>query len=553
MSNYLYGSSNVYRHYSRAVERGLFSSHNFELVKCTKKAVLEAHLLTIQSSELVVASLLENFVVDVCQDVTDEEVALFARQQITSVVEAFHALTRRLPDVAVVIMPPMYRSVPGWFGAHLPDLQHFLGAEVNRLGTNRIGTCAPFTVLPSMLMDDGIHLTTSAADRFLSHLENELKTLLLDVSSTPPPDTNEPSAARPQDDRLDQILQVVNRNSVQLDCFRSIGETVSSLTASTSDFESFVRRRFKNDDLIFARMKEESDADVNRSREDRVVITGLPAPSTKVTTHVEKKKHYLDLVGRLVLISCASADPMPKPVDVYINLRKEHGIPLVEIRFDSVSGAQFFRREGVRLAKANHDSFGSLFFSNSVTQSTRVRIEILRSLAKKLSTASETAFVQGFISRPVLQYRVKEGARSRADGVGRSYTFVDAMSKFGSKLAQKDLTSAYARAGNTFDGSLSQYFVVLTEYNSRLQSGSNRTPLGRRGNGSRFRSRGSFTPRGGRSLPLPADRGLKRSLDQLVSEVDLADEAEAEAVPPKRHEQDVIDGATTDYGSSSME
>jgi type II secretory pathway component PulM len=52
---------------------------------------------------------------------------------------------------------------------------------------------------------------------------------------------------------------------------------------------------------------------------------------------------------------------------------------------------------------------------------------------------------------------------------------------------------------------------------------------------------------------LQADRGLKRSLDQLVSEVDLADEAEAEAVPPKRHEQDVIDGATTDFGSSSME
>ena len=67
----------------------------------------------------------------------------------------------------------------------------------------------------------------------------------------------------------------------------------------------------------------------------------------------------------------------------------------------------------------------------------------MRELSKKLNTASEVAFVQGFVSRPVLQYCVKEGARSRADGVGRSYTFVDAVAKFGNKLAQRDLTNGY--------------------------------------------------------------------------------------------------------------
>jgi len=154
-------------------------------------------------------------------------------------------------------------------------------------------------------------------------------------------------------------------------------------------------------------MKEESDADTNRSREDRVVITGLKGPTVMVSTHAEKKSHYLQVVNDLVLIACASSDPLPKPIDVYINLRKDRGLPLVEVRFDSVANAQEFRREGVRLAKAKHTSFESLFFSNSVTQATRIRIDNMRELSKKLTTSSEVAFVQGFISRPVLQYRVK--------------------------------------------------------------------------------------------------------------------------------------------------
>jgi hypothetical protein len=204
-------------------------------------------------------------------------------------------------------------------------------------------------------------------------------------------------------------------------------------------------------------------------------------------------------------------------------------------RFDSISGAQLFRREAVKLAKAKHDEFNALFFSNSVTQSTRVRIEILRELSKRLTTATEVAFVQGFISRPVIQYRVKEGERSRADGVGRSYTFVDAMAKFGSKLAQKDLSTAYLRAGNTFDGALSQYFVVLKdEVATRFLTGTNRIAVGHRG-GSSSRSRGGSLLRRGRSIFNPAERGLKRPVDHVDTDV----EDESESGPSKKQEHDL--------------
>ncbi len=45
MASFFFGSSNVYRNYTKAVESGLFSGRNLQLVQCTKKAEQE-HLYT---------------------------------------------------------------------------------------------------------------------------------------------------------------------------------------------------------------------------------------------------------------------------------------------------------------------------------------------------------------------------------------------------------------------------------------------------------------------------------------------------------------------------
>lgn len=111
MSNILYGSSNLYRHFDRAVDAGLFSGRNLQLVKCTKKTVFDAHLSTLTCPSLVVVSVLENFIVDVCAGVPDDEVLLFGHQQITALVESLHDLVTRIDTVNVIIKPLMFRSV----------------------------------------------------------------------------------------------------------------------------------------------------------------------------------------------------------------------------------------------------------------------------------------------------------------------------------------------------------------------------------------------------------------------------------------------------------
>jgi len=324
MVSLLYGSSNVYRNFARALGLGLFAGRDLTLVQCTKKTVLDAHLATVTAADLIVVSVLENFIVSACAGVSDEEVQLFARQQISAVVDELVIFSKRVPEVSIIIMPPLYRSTPPWFGSYLPDFIGFLSSEVAKTNSSCFGVCTPFVVVPSMLLEDGIHLSNAGGDRFLTHLDAELKSLLVEVPASLP-DSDE--------SKLDRILEAVNRNSSQLSSFRSVSESVSSLAQSTSTFESFVRRRFKDDDFIFARMKEESDSDINRSREDRVVVTGLPGPASPTSSHAEKKRHYSDVLTRLVTISCAGNEAQPKVIDVYINLRKDRGLPLVEARY----------------------------------------------------------------------------------------------------------------------------------------------------------------------------------------------------------------------------
>jgi hypothetical protein len=274
-----------------------------------------------------------------------------------------------------------------------------------------------------------------------------------------------------------------------------------------------------------------------------VVISGFQPPPASLSSHAEKKTFYTDFVKRLVSIACAAADPVPELVDLYLNIRKSKGQPLVEARFSSVSGAQLFRREGVKLAQAEHAEFSSLFFSNSVTQSTRVRIEVLKALATKLTTDTEVAFVQGFISRPLLQYREQDGVRSLAEGVGRGYTFVDAIAKFGARLKDHDLTLAYVRAGNTFRGAMSQYFVVLRDElisvtSPPVRTGPNQLPLGPSGQRGYRGSRGFRGGRRGRGSRLLGNRGSLSSYAEAVADRGTKRAGDPAHGPSKRNENE---------------
>jgi hypothetical protein len=402
-----------------------------------------------------------------------------------------------------------------------------------------------FVVKEKELEDDGIHLTAAAGDRFMSLLGQEIRHYLVcplvdplvdpvqngaeateenDATMVNVSDDGEESdssddpeeVAMSSSDQLKSILEIVKGNSRKLATVAPLKKAISDLTKSGEDFQSQVRIRRQQDNAVFARIKEESDSEVNRSREDRVVISGLTRASSGLSTHAEKKEYYSGVVTKLVASSCAGITPVPLVVDIFVNFRRAVGNPVIEVRFDTVAGAGIFRRAAAVMAKAKDPpEFAPLFFSNSVTQATRVRIEIMRVIAQKLDTATEKAYVQGFISRPVLHYAQKDPAvPSHGAGVGRSYSFVDAVTRFGDLVRATDLSPAYKRAGSTFTGAMEQYFVVLREVGAlgfRL-SGSNQAPLSQRGSrGGRGGARGVGDSQGGSASGVAQNpRPLKR-------------------------------------------
>ena len=359
----------------------------------------------------------------------------------------------------------------------------------------------PFAIAgPEELESDQIHLKSVVADRFLVNVAQSISSVLsaaadvtlIDVDQSEEDPDIVIEATNPED-RLEAILRIVKGNSQKLNVVRPLKVSFDLLAESTSVLETQVRLRRRQDNLIFARIKEDSDSEINRSREDRVIISGLDCASSGSMSHAEKKAHYSEVVTRLIATSCPALEPKPTVLDVFVTLRKDQAKPMVEVRLSSAAGALAFRKAASTLAKADTGEFKSLFFSNSATRATSVHVEIMRQIAKKLTTETETAFVHGFLSRPVMRYEVKESCQSYCSGTGRSYNFVDSVSRFGDLLMPSDLAPAYKRAGDTFRGAMEQYFVVLAEVgDAPVASGSNQSPIGSRGGrGARFGFRGA--------------------------------------------------------------
>jgi hypothetical protein len=506
---FIYGSSNVYRFYKSATARGLSSLSRLELVECTRLSVFETHSSNLDSPQLIITSVLANFICDVCDAGVDEGYGLFGNQVISRHVEYLNNLVTKWPSLVVAVVPPLLRSKPDWFADHHPQFVTFLESEIARVKCSRLKMIQPFAMTVDMLSADSVHLNLSSGTSFLHHLDRQIR--ILEAISVPVPtgdvttgddsndltiietvssDTEEEEALDPglsMDEKLNRIFAAVSGSSSKM---KKISSRVDLVESSHAKLDGRLTARRKQDNLVFARLKEEADYETNRSREDRVVITGLPAMKKGVSTHKEKKEHYIALITDLVKIAVPGLEPLPTVLDVYLTVRPGRALPVVEARFDSVGGAIRFRTEAAQLAKESSGKFAGLFFTNSATLATRVRIEIMRAIALKLTTDTEEAYVQGFISRPLLHYRSVDPTNKVAGGADRSYTFVDAVSRFGDLLLDSDLTASYARAGHTFAGAMEHYFVILSEGHAVPPRPA---PGGYRGRGRPFAARG---PRG---------------------------------------------------------
>jgi hypothetical protein len=237
--------------------------------------------------------------------------------------------------------------------------------------------------------------------------------------------------------------------------------TIETTNQRIDDMVGRLTTRFDSDNLMFARIREELDSAANLKREDRVVVNGLTSKSPLPTDNRQRLEKLKELVMEIFLE--IKPDFKGKILFASQGRTSDNSIPSVEVKLDKVDQAIGIRK-AFAIQKKNGNLKGDMeriFIANSVNPATRVRIEIMKAIAKKISNDIDQAYVVGFIPRPVMHIR-KKGEQAPS----KTYSFVDAIKYHGGSVKAEDLGGAYARAGRAFDGQLLQNFVLLNDSES---------------------------------------------------------------------------------------
>ena len=361
--------------------------------------------------------------------------------------EVVRATATRLPATRFVMVEPTQRPAIDWYTEGLAELTKAYTDGLANLQLINVSVVKRFDLPSQYFAGDNIHLTDAMGLQFLQaivyYAEKVYEAEVVDLEGM---DTNvEPIAGGSG--------SVEIQNEVARDA--TVQEQIDGIKVDT-------QRRRHFDSLVTARLREENDHSINLKKENKIIVTGLESRTPMPNDKVESKKWVDELIGGA--LNYLIKDSAGEVAFTSPGRRIEKGVPtMFEVRLKDREMAIKIRKAFSQAikdkAQMQADGYGRMFIANSVTLATRVRTDVLKAIAQKMTNDIEDYFVIGFTSRPVLQVKRKDSGSQFA------LTYADAISKFGSKLTRGDLQVAYGRAGDSFTGMLQQIFVVLHDKN----------------------------------------------------------------------------------------
>jgi hypothetical protein len=424
----LIGSSNVYKFYKPEQFKKF---DQYEMVRCVDIESFDAHLSSLQPTKTeVVISVLENFLDKAVKTMDKAEMAESIATAVNTYFEIIETAATTNPGTKFILIDPIMRPKLVWYDPALDMIKQTHKEGVSKIGMNNISRLDVLPVLSQKFDKDGVHLTPAAGKAFVMSILTEAEKLF-------------------RADFVDLSDEAHGDGT---------GEEQLSIERRVERLERETRDRRWNDNLLFARTREEMDTAANKLKEDRIVMTGLTSTSPP-PVDAERKKVW---IRKVVTDTIKRFKPDFDGKLGFINQGKNNGkdIPMVEVKMESVEVATSVRKAFAEKRKEDDGkALGRLYVANSVSLSTRVRIEILKAIAKKVSVANDSAHVASYSSRPILH--VKSGSGPGTSN--RAYTFIDGVIRFGEVLRRSDLEDAYKKAGSAFRGQLEQHFVVLRD------------------------------------------------------------------------------------------
>jgi hypothetical protein len=485
MANLFIGSSNVSRFY-RAKDHSRF--REYKVVKCTQVSGFKAYMESMDKDKSsVLISVIENFLIDaVGADVEKPEAAI--NECIDDFLKIVKETAIKLPNTKFAIVMPMRRPSIQWYQEKVELITKELAGKVKSMTGKKlvnIGSIECVAPASQLFEEDLTHLTMPSSKIFLDWIL-DLAEDFFDAEQVDLSDDEEGEVENEEDDETRDLVKKLETRLTKL-------ENESKLQ----------RENTSANNMMFARIREEIDFGTNKAKEDRVVLTGL----TSRTPIPEGNREKIDFLRKLAADVFNVLIPNFKGKVVYVSQGKQNAeaLPMLEVKLDKQEFAIEIRKAFAEKRKRKElpDSLNKLFVANCVNLATRVRIDIMKAVARKVTDKNELAYVSGFISRPMMHIR-KAGAPTNQRPL-KSFTFIDTISRFGNLVVRGDLDAAYARAGRAFAGGMRQNFVVLEE-SVEAAGGPDKSFRFGHGSGSGSGSYGSRGRRGGEGFR-GSDRG----------------------------------------------
>ena len=433
----LIGSSNIYRLYN-SKDHGQI--RDYKMIKCTQSESFDAHMSNmVAGSKFVVVSVIENFVVDLVTN--DREPDAEIVHCVRSFLKLIADTASRLPGTKFAVVMPLQRPAVKWYQEKLAEITSSLEKGVKdiqkKLGFDKVEIIECSAISTQDFEKDNIHLTDPSAKIFLDHILSKSEAFFTGSN----------------EDDLSDVEYVPE------------GARAGSLEERLSNLEKAHMRQVKMNfatNLMLARVREEIDTISNKAKEDRVVMNGLKSktpPPAETRARIEWLKGISNDIFKELIPN------FPGKI-FYLNQGQQMDVflPMVEIKLDSVANALAIRRAFAvkRKNKQLPADLESLFVTNCVNLATRVRIDVLRAIAKRITNDKDIAYVSGFISRPMMH--IKSAGNPTSGKPLKSFSFIDSVSRFHNLLTRDDLVTAYERAGRAFSGQLEQNFVVMNDF-----------------------------------------------------------------------------------------
>lgn len=458
----LIGDSNVYRNVTVDRFSSKVNNSSITIINATKQQTFDLGLKEFYKGEhdVLLVSALANLLSDSANTVSPVDIKSTVSATTLSYLKSIQGSTRS--DQRVLLVPLFLRSSPTWFKDHIQSVNSQL-SELTQIIPN-ICLLPEFKVKVTDLLSDGVHLQPEAGMRFFDYLVScclDVQTFEDNISRSQPTDSGRiinHLFDKNKEPTIADVLDVLTTSVIpRLDENTSTKSKIVELDARVSE-------RFSNDDVMFARHSEELDNMKNDKWCDRVVVVGVS--SAGYSGSLSDRKSFLSkkfqpliesIVGEIVY-------------DIYprVSLDDRDVVPPFEIRFPSVKICSSFKKEAFKKVKEDKDKYGEISFHPKMTLASRVRVEILRAISRKIISPTLAGYCPIYNPRPILH--VGPMVDGRVDK-RETLTYVDAVLRFRHLLTINDLSFAYQRVSKGFPGCLRQTFIVLNDDDRRVVQG----------------------------------------------------------------------------------